>query len=130
MSQQEIEVILARHLAEYLALPIFIVEPNGDLLFYNEPAEVILGLRYDETGPMPAVEWANVFQPVDEAGKVLLPDELPLMIALMQHHPAHKNFWIRGLDGALRQIAVTAFPLKAQADRFLGALAIFWEITK
>lgn len=130
MSQQEIEVILARHLAEYLAMPIFIVEPNGGLLFYNESAEAILGLRYDETGPMPATEWATVFQPVDEDGKALSPDDLPLMIALTQHHPAHRNFWIRGLDGALRQIAVTAFPLKVQADRFLGALAIFWEVSK
>jgi len=130
MSQQEIEVILARHLAEYLAMPIFIVEPNGDLLFYNEPAESILGLRYDETGPMPAMEWATVFQPVDEDGKALSPDDLPLMIALTRHHPAHRNFWIRGLDGALRQIAVTAFPLNVQADRFLGALAIFWEVSK
>ncbi len=129
MSQQEIEVILARHLAEYLAMPIFIVEPDGALLFYNEPAEKILGLRYDETGPMPASEWASVFDPMDEQGNPLAPDDLPLMIALMQHQPAHRNFWIRGLDGGMRQIAVTAFPLKVQADRFLGALAIFWEVT-
>lgn len=128
MAQQEIEVILARHLAEYLAMPIFIVEPDGALLFYNEPAEKILGLRYDETGPMPASEWASVFDPMDEQGNPLAPDDLPLMIALMQHHPAHRNFWIRGLDGGMRQIAVTAFPLKVQADRFLGALAIFWEV--
>jgi len=130
MSQQEIEVILARHLAEYLAMPIFIVEPNGDLLFYNEPAESILGLRYDETGPMPASEWATVFQPVDENGNPLPPDELPLVIALTHRCPAHKNFWIHGLDGTMRQIEVTAFPLKVQADRFLGALAIFWEVHK
>ena len=30
MSQQEIEVILSRQLAEYLALPIFIVDPSGE----------------------------------------------------------------------------------------------------
>jgi PAS domain-containing protein len=129
MSQLEIEVILARYLAEYLVMPIFIVAPDGGLIYYNEPAEKILGLRYDETGPMPATEWATVFQPVDEDGKALLPEDLPLMITLMQHHPAHRSFWIQGLDGALRQIAVTAFPLKAQADRFLGALAVFWEVS-
>jgi hypothetical protein len=27
----------------------------------------------------------------------------------------------------LREIEVTAFPLVGQADRFLGAIAIFWE---
>jgi PAS domain-containing protein len=130
MSQQEIEVILARHLAEYLAMPIFIVNPAGDLIFYNEPAEVILGTRFNETGMMPASEWATVFDPVDHEGHTIPPDELPLIIALTQRFPAHKRFWIRGLDGGLREIEVTAFPLVGQAGRFLGGIAIFWEIPK
>jgi PAS domain-containing protein len=128
MPQHEIELILARNLSEHLATPIFIVDPAGDLLFYNEPAEVILGERFDETGPMPVGRWSTIFQPVDQDGKPLSPEELPLVVALTTHHPAHKSFWIRGLDDALRQIAVTAFPLIGQADRYLGAVAIFWEI--
>ena len=127
MSQQEIEVILARHLAEYLAMPIFIVNPVGDLIFYNEPAETILGTRYAETGMMPATEWSTVFHPMGQERSLLPPDELPLMIALSKRHPAHKVFWIEGLDGVLREIEVTAFPMVGQADRFLGAIAIFWE---
>jgi PAS domain-containing protein len=127
MSQQEIEVILARHLAEYLAMPIFIVNPAGDLIFYNEPAETILGTRYAETGIMPATEWSTVFHPMDRERSLLPPDELPLMMALSKRHPAHKVFWIEGLDGVLREIEVTAFPMVGQADRFLGAIAIFWE---
>lgn len=127
MSQQEIEVILSRHLAEYLAMPIFIVNPAGDLIFYNEPAETILGTRYSETGSMPASEWATKFQPTDYEGKPLPPEDLPLVIAIIQRHPAHKIFWIRGLDNARREIEVTAFPLIGQADRFLGGIAIFWE---
>ena len=130
MSQQEIEVILARHLAEYLAMPIFIVNPDGDLIFYNEPAETILGTRYAETGTMPATEWATVFHPMDHERSLLPPEELPLMIALSKRHPAHRLFWIEGLDGVLREIEVTAFPLVGQADRFLGAIAIFWENPK
>jgi PAS domain-containing protein len=128
MAQREIEVILARHLAEHLAMPIFIVDPEGNLLFYNEPAEKILGYRYDETGPMPALEWSTIFQPMDQFGAPLTPDALPLIIATMERHPAHSNFWIRGMDEQLRQIEVTAFPLVGQANRFLGAIAIFWEV--
>ncbi len=128
MSQQEIELILARHLAEYLAMPIFIVDPNGDLLFYNEPAEAILGHTYNDTGTMPAEEWSTIFEPVDRHGEPIAPNELPLMIAMIERHPAHKDFWIRGLDGKLRKIEVTAFPLEGQANRFLGAIAIFWEV--
>jgi PAS domain-containing protein len=130
MPQQEIEVILARQLAEYLVMPIFIVNPAGDLLYYNESAQDILGKRYDETGPMPAAEWSTIFEPVDQQGQPLNPEELPLIIAMTKLHPAHSRFWIRGLDETLRQIEVTAFPLIAQADRFLGAIAIFWEVPK
>lgn len=128
MAQKEIEVILARHLAEHLAMPMFIVDPEGDMLYYNEPAEAILGLRYHETGPMPAAEWSTFFQPIDEKGDPLQPEDLPLIIATMQRHPAHRSFWIRGLDETARKIEVTAFPLIVQADRFLGAVAIFWEV--
>jgi PAS domain-containing protein len=127
MSQQEIEVILARNLAEYLAMAIFIVDPAGDLLYYNEPAEAILGHRYDETGPMPASEWSTMFKPEDHEGRPIKPEELPLMIAMTKQHPAHKSLWIRGLDDIPRQIEVTAFPLTVQGERFLGAIAIFWE---
>lgn len=130
MAQQEIEVILARHLADHLAIPVFIVDPDGSLLFYNEPAEVILGYRYEETGPMPASEWATIFHPYDENGQTLEPEELPLVIATTRRHPAHKTFWIKGLDGALRQIEVTAFPLVGQGERFIGAVAFFWETRK
>ena len=127
MPQQEIEVILSRHLAEYLAMPIFIVNPAGDLIFYNEPAEAILGTRYNETGVMPASEWATKFHPVDHDGNPIPPEDLPLVIAITRRHPAHKVFWIHGLDGNMREIEVTGLPLVGQADRFLGGIAIFWE---
>ena len=128
MSQQEIEIILARHLIEYLALPMFIVDPQGNMLFYNEPAEAVLGLRYGETGAMPAAEWSSAFQPFDQEGKPIEPEGLPLIVATMKRQPAHRSFWIRGMDGVLRQIEVTAIPLIGQAGRFLGAVAIFWEL--
>ncbi len=97
MSQKEIEVILARQLADYLATPIFIVDPQGTLIFYNEPAERILGRRFEETGEMPAPEWSTLFKPTDGSGNPIDPDGLPLMIALTERRPAHRTFWIRGL---------------------------------
>ena len=54
-----IQIILTRQLAGYLSVPTFLVDPNGTLLFYNEPAEVLLGRRFDETGAMPAEEWST-----------------------------------------------------------------------
>lgn len=127
MAQREIEVILTRQLASYLAIPIFIVDLEGTLVFYNEPAEAILGRRFEETGAMPASEWTTIFTPVDDAGAPVPPEELPLMIAHAERRPAHSSFWIRGLDNVQRRIEVTAFPLVGMANRYLGAVAMFWE---
>jgi PAS domain-containing protein len=125
---KEIEVILTRQLASYLATPIFIVDPAGTLLYYNEPAELVLGRRFEETGEMPIEEWSTIFIPVDEDGTPLAPHDLPLVIALNERRPAYRVFWIQGLDRVRRHIHLTAFPLVGMGDRFLGALAMFWEV--
>ena len=125
--QHEVEVILFKQVASYLATPIFVVDPEGTLVYYNEPAERLLGCRYDETGEMPMSEWSTIFVPSDVKGVPLAPDALPLALALEQREPAHGDMCITGLDGAIRHISVTAFPLVGQHERDLGAVAIFWE---
>ncbi len=127
MSQKPIELILARQLASYLAWPTFIVDPAGTLIFYNEPAERVLGLRFEETGEMPAVEWATRFTPTDDTGAPVPPEALPLSIALTRRTPAYGRLWIRGLDGVTKHIELTAFPLIDPAGRHLGGVALFWE---
>lgn len=124
---QDIELILMRQLAGALAMPIFVVDPAGDLLFYNEPAEELLGRRFDEAGPMPAAEWSTVFSQRDEDGSLIPPEEIPLMIALREYQPAHRTFWITGHDGVARRVGVTAFPLEAVEGGHLGAVALFWQ---
>src|SRR5947207_2825823 len=79
---QPIQIILTRRLAEYLSVPLFLVGPNGDLLFYNEPAEAILGRRFDETGAMSAKEWSAAFTPEDSEGHAVPPEDVPLMITI------------------------------------------------
>ena len=123
-----IEVILTRQLAGYLRVPIFIVDPKGNLLFYNEPAEAILGQRFEETGGMPAAEWASAFAPTDDDGRPIPPQDLPLMTTLAKRRPAHGRLHIRGMNGEHRQIEVTAIPLVGLQGEFLGAAALFWEI--
>lgn len=127
MAQKEIEVILTRQLASYLAMPAFVVDSEGTLVFYNEPAEVLLGKRFEETGEMPASEWSTAFSPTDGAGEAFPVHELPLVVALEQRRPAHRDFWIRGMDNVPRHIEATAFPLVGIAGRYLGAVALFWE---
>ena len=129
MPQKPIELILMRQLASTLAMPIFLVDADGTLAFYNEPAERVLGMRFEETGEMPAAEWSTLWDPTDLAGRPLPPERVPLMIAVAERKPTHGELWIRGLDGTRRHIEATAFPLMRVTDQVLGAVVIFWETT-
>jgi PAS domain-containing protein len=128
MTQQPIELILIRQWASYLAMPIFVVDPEGNLVFYNEPAEALLGRRYEEAGEMPLAELDRIFHTTAEDGSALAPDQLPLGVALMQQRPAHGRLRFQGLDAVRRLIEVTAFPVEGQGGRLLGAVALFWEV--
>jgi PAS domain-containing protein len=125
--QKEVEVILTRQLASYLAVPVFLVDPAGNLVYYNEPAEQLLGQRFEETGEMGVGAWATMFDPTDAAGDSIPPDSLPLIVALRERRPVHRDMWIRGHDGLRRRLEVTALPIVGQAGRFLGGIALFWE---
>lgn len=125
MSQHPIEVILAKQLADHLVSPVFIVDPDGSLLYFNEPAESLLGLRFEETGTMPVDVWGTAFRPTDVEGRALTPEELPLVVALRERVPAHGQLWIRGLDEVQRRVDVVAFPLEGNGGRRLGAVAVF-----
>ena len=127
MAQQEVELILTRQLASCLSVPIVLFGPTGDVLFYNEPAELILGKRFEETGEMSAEAWSTAFEPTDEEGRPLDPAKVPLRIAFESRLPTHGSLWIRGLDGIRRYIEATAIPLVGQSGRFLGAVALFWS---
>jgi PAS domain-containing protein len=117
---------LFRQLASYLAMPTFIVDPRGTLVFYNEPAETIIGKRFEETGEMSLDKWSTAFHPTDEQGRPLDSQPMPLMVAFNERRPTHRSLWIQGLDGVRRHIEATAFPLVGQSDRFLGAVVFFW----
>jgi PAS domain-containing protein len=123
----DIELILMRQLAGSLYLPVFIVDPAGNLVFYNEAAEAILGRPFEEQGAVPPEEWGPLFRPEDEAGAPLAVADLPLMEATTGGWPIHRSFWIRGLDGVRRHIEVTAFPLIGHHRRVVGGVALFWE---
>ena len=127
MAAYEIEIILNRQLADCLAIPVFITDTAGNLIFYNEPAEIILGTRFEETGEMRVEMWSTIFKPVDEEGKVLAPEKLPLVQTLKDFLPHHKTFWIESLKGKAQKIAVTSYPIIGRTGKFLGAVAIFWE---
>jgi PAS domain-containing protein len=129
MPAHQIEVILARQLADSLTVPIFLTDAKGTLLFYNEPAQELLGKRFEETGPMPLDTWSTIFNPEDGKGQPISPKDLPLVRSLASKEPAQGNFWIRSLNSERFHLSVTCVPLIGEGNRFVGALAIFWKIS-
>jgi PAS domain-containing protein len=126
-SQLPIELILLRQVASYLDLPVFLVNAEGDLVYFNEPAEPLLGLRFDEVGELSITEWLARFRPGDESGRVLAEEAVPLVVALREGRAVHTRLTIAGLDGLRRAIETTAVPLRGQGGDLLGAVALFWS---
>jgi PAS domain-containing protein len=69
--QKHLALILARELASQLATATFIADATGNLVFYNEPAEEILGQTFSEAGAMNAESWASLFRLEDLDGAPL-----------------------------------------------------------
>lgn len=127
MAQQAVETILIRQLAGYLSVPVLVMDTTGTVTYYNEPAERILGVRFEETGRVSPEEAKRLVEigPAPET-----PDDgVPLMeIALRERRPVHgRRTLLRRTDGARLAVEVTAFPLIGQGGAMLGAVAMFWE---
>jgi PAS domain-containing protein len=125
--QKTLILILARELATNLATPVFVVDAQGTLVFYNDAAEGILGQPFDEAGELTRDQWDEMFSPEWPDGTPIAPEEGPLARALDERHPTHASIAITGRDGIRRSIAVTAFPLLVGGAVFAGAVSIFWE---
>ncbi|MGH2677542.1 MAG: PAS domain-containing protein [Actinomycetota bacterium] len=127
--EHNLVLILARGLASSIATPMFLVDPEGTLVYFNEAAEGILGQTYAESGEMSPEEWGTAFSPEDpETGDKVDPQSLPLTVALSEQRPAHRKLAITGMDGERRLINITALPFFARTDEFVGAVAIFWQV--
>ena len=123
MAQKAIEVILMRQLASHLSMPVFIVDPEGSVIFFNEPAEIMLGRRFEETGEMPPAELAALFSSGNPEAAGVEPAELPITRALRDHRPVCGALSLTGSDNRRRQVEVTAIPIIGQGERHLGAVA-------
>jgi PAS domain-containing protein len=126
--QLPIELILLRQVASYLEMPMLLVGADGELLFFNEPAGALLGQRFEDVGEVPMADWVRGFRPADEDGRQMSPYAVSVIVALQTQQAAHDRVRITGLDGVTRTLETTAFPLRGQGGRMLGAVALFWSV--
>jgi hypothetical protein len=57
-AQRPIETIVLRQWASHMATPIWIAGAPGELPYYNESAEWLLGSRFDKAGHLPSKQTA------------------------------------------------------------------------
>lgn len=127
MAQHPIEMILLKQWASLIAVPVWITDAEGRLVYYNEPTEEIIGLRFEDAGELSADQLAEVFVICDLDGSPLAADDRPLMIALTKQMSAHRRIRFLRVDKQWREIAVTAIPIIGEGNRQLGAMVTMWE---
>ena len=127
--QKHLVLILAREFASNLATGVLITDERGWLVFYNEAAEDVFGMSFAEAGEMPLEEWSPRYSPRSvETDEPLPLDRRPTGIALNERRAAHQRLRTTGIDGVVREVEVTAFPLFAHTDELVGTVTIFWRI--
>ena len=127
VAQLPVELILVRQLAHGLAVPTFVVDAAGDLVFVNEAAEALLGLDFEDGGQVSFADWTTAFASRTKGRQRADPATHPLAVAIRQRTPVHGPLRIVGRDGVLRSLVVTALPLEGSRGQLLGGLAMFWE---
>jgi len=127
VAQHPIEMILLKQWASLIAVPVWITDADGRLIYYNEATEEIIGLRFEDAGELSAEQLSEVFVLCDLDGSPLATDDRPLIIALTKQMASHRRIRFLRSDKEWREIAVTALPIIGEGNRQLGAMVTMWE---
>ena len=125
--QKALVLIVARELAANLATPMFLIDAAGDLVFYNEAAEQILGKSFAELGTISALTWGEMLNLTTPDGQPVRRRDTPAGIAFWHQRPAHARLRATAFDGSVHEVEATAYPLFAKAGEMHGVVSIFWE---
>jgi PAS domain-containing protein len=126
-AHRSLPLILAREFAANLATPLVVLDEEGTIVFYNEPAERIIGQTLGEFGNLPEQEWRTRFSAERLDGTPVDNEDQPAAIARREHRPTHDTLVYTMVDGRQHTLSVTAIPLLGRDDELLGVVAVFWE---
>lgn len=126
-AQKSLPLILAREFASNLATPLSILDEHGTLVFFNEPAERIMGQTHAELGDLSEQEWRARFPAERLDGSPVAEDETPTSVARRLRRPAHETLVYTMLDRQRRTLSVTAIPLLERGQELAGVVVVFWE---
>jgi PAS domain-containing protein len=124
---KNLALILSRQLAANLATAMYLIDAEGMLVYYNEPAAELIGKSFEELGEITAAKWGEMLQLRDLNGERLSRRNTPAGIAFRYRRPDHQVLNVTSLNGIQRRTAVTAYPLFSRDDDFAGVVIIVWE---
>jgi PAS domain-containing protein len=125
-SAHSLPLIVAREFASNVAVPVFLVDADNELVFYNEAAQIAFGTPFAQPGALKQGDWSERFQPTRPDGTTYPRAELPVVVALEQHRAAHGAMQVTGPDGSRVDVEITAIPLWSSPEEFAGVMAIGW----
>ena len=128
LDAQPLELILARNLISIISLAAVLVDVDGALVYYNDAAGEVIGTRFEERGRITRAEWSAEMGPLDQNGRSLPVDQLPLTSALRDGRPGYGRFFIRA-EGGMLEIVAGALPLVGPRGNN-GALIVFWPVPR
>jgi PAS domain-containing protein len=126
-SPKSLPLILARELASNLATPMFLMDPGGMLVFYNDAAAMLLGKPFAELGEIPSGEFGTALQLATPDGEPVRRRDSPSGIAYYERRPAHMTLLATAFDGVRREYEATAYPLLGGNGEMHGVVAVFWQ---
>ena len=88
---KSLPLILAREFAANLATPMFLIDANGVLVFYNDAAAMLLGKPFAEIGEIPAGDFGAVLEMATPDGETVRRRDSPAGIAFFEGRPAHAS---------------------------------------
>jgi PAS domain S-box-containing protein len=126
-AHKSLPLILAREFASNLATPLAVIDEDGTLVFFNEPAERIIGQTHAELGDLAEDEWRARFQAERRDGSAVSAEEMPTAVARRLLRPAHETLVFTMFDGRRRTLSVTAIPMLGREQDLAGVVVVFWE---
>ena len=124
---KSLPLILARELASNLSTPMFLLDAGGNLVFFNDAAEQLIGKPFAEIGEITANEFAEVLALADADGAPLHTRDTPAGVAFYERRPAHLTLLATCYDGVRRLLDVTAYPLFGASAEMHGVVSVFWQ---
>jgi PAS domain-containing protein len=114
-------LILARSLSENLAVPCFVINDGGAVVWFNESAERLIGRSAPETPELSASELVDLLAASTDDGSPVDPETLPFFRALADRIPAVQPLRVSGADGT-EWVDSAALPLLGPDGELLGVL--------